>query len=292
MKIGFIGFGEAAYHITRGLLTEGIKDIRAFDINVDHPSLGFVIKNRVEELGITLDKSLENLIKNSDVVICATSAKYAIKIAKEAAEFLTNSMIYVDMNATSPMVQKEIEEITQDRCKFVDAAVVESIPTFQHKVPILVSGSGADEFIEISKKYGMDVLKISDEAGSASAIKVARSTFMKGLTTLLIESLVISKKYNVDNFIMESLNNTLTGKHLTITAKNLLTRTALHAERRVAEMDDVIKTLEESDVNALMSHATKAKLSYIAEMKLNEHFNFEEPKDYGDVVEAIIKLDK
>lgn len=292
MKIGFIGFGEAAYHISSGLLEDGLEQIYTFDVNVDHPSFGSLIKKRVEELNIKLADTLESLIENTDVVICATSAKYAKSIAREAVQFLTKRQIYVDINATSPMVKEEIAQIIQERCQgFVDAAVVESIPNYKHKVPILVSGKGASRFIQLGKSFGMNLKEINDKPGSASAIKMARSTFMKGFTMLLLETLTISNKYKVDELIVESINESLTGKHLEITANNLLTRTAIHAERRVAEMEEVIKTLDRSNVDSLMSQATKAKLNHLVQLEINKYFNFEQPQHYADVVDAINKLD-
>ncbi|MDT8861836.1 DUF1932 domain-containing protein [Alkalihalobacillus sp. MEB130] len=291
MKVGFIGFGEAAYHISSGLLEDGVEQIYAFDVNVDHPSFGSIIKKRVEELKVDLATTLEDLIKHTDVVICATSAKFAKSIAKEAVPFLTDKQIYVDMNATSPMVKEEIADIIQDQCQFVDAAVVESIPNFKHKVPILVSGKGASGFIQLSKKIGMNVTVINDQPGSASAIKMARSTFMKGFTALLLETLSISNKYNVDELIMESINESITSKPLKITANNLLTRTAIHAERRVAEMDEVIKTLDQSNVDSIMSQATKEKLMYLVHLEVNKYFDFEQPHHYAEVVDAINNLD-
>ncbi|GAE35030.1 DUF1932 domain-containing protein [Halalkalibacter akibai] len=293
MKIGFIGFGEAAYHISSGLQTEEVERIHTFDINVDHPSFGSKIKERAEELNIVLEGTLKDLISHSDVIICATSAKFALSIAKEAVPFLTEDKIYVDINATSPMVKEEIEQIVSSKCRyFVDGAVVESIPNYKHKVPILVSGKGASEFIEVGKCLGMNLTRINDKPGSASAIKMSRSIFMKGFTMLLLETLSLSNKYDVAPLIMESLNQSITGKYLEVTANNLLNRTAIHAERRVTELEEVIKTLEEANVNSLMSQATKEKLSYLVQLELNKFFNYEQPQNYADVVAAINSIEK
>ena len=35
LRIGFVGFGEAAFHIAKGLRQPGIASITAFDINTD-----------------------------------------------------------------------------------------------------------------------------------------------------------------------------------------------------------------------------------------------------------------
>lgn len=287
-KLGFVGFGEASYYISSGLVTEGATQINVFDINVDHPSLGSMIKSRANEINANLMPTLGELIENSELIICATSAKYATSIAREAVPFLKDYHIYVDINATSPMAKEEISDILiPTNANFVDAAVVESIPNYKHKVPILVSGNGTDHFLKIGNNYGMNLTKINDQPGSASAIKMARSTFMKGLTMLLVETLAISSKFNVEDLIMDSLNESITKNPLQTTANTLLTRTAIHAERRVAEMDEVVKTLASMEVDSIMSEATKSKLNLLVEMEINQYFDYQTPQHYDAVVKAI-----
>jgi 3-hydroxyisobutyrate dehydrogenase-like beta-hydroxyacid dehydrogenase len=289
--IGFIGFGEAAYLISKGLLRDGIKDIYAFDINSKDQKLGQVITARSQELGVELTDSLEELFNNSDIVICATSAKAAELIAKDASQYLKPHHIYVDINATSPMVKESIADVVAtSSASFVDAAVMESVPLKQHKVPIFISGSGAMSFQNLMSQYGMNLTYINETAGSASAIKMIRSVFMKGFTMLLLETLDASHQYGVTDLIMNSIHESITNKPLEETANMLLTRTSIHAERRVAEMNDVIKTLENLQVDSSLSQATKAKLQNLVDINLKEYFNNELPGHYVEVLNALKQL--
>jgi hypothetical protein len=52
--IGFIGFGEAAYHIAKGLRQSGVPRILAYDIHSDTPGRGELIRRRAEETGVRL----------------------------------------------------------------------------------------------------------------------------------------------------------------------------------------------------------------------------------------------
>ena len=52
MKIGFIGFGEAAYNLAIGLKGEGLEGIRACDAMQDHPERGQFVRARAAEAGV------------------------------------------------------------------------------------------------------------------------------------------------------------------------------------------------------------------------------------------------
>jgi pyrroline-5-carboxylate reductase len=100
--IGFIGFGEASYSISSGLVDEGVTGIKAYDVMTYDPKLGVNISKRAKELQVDLRDNLQSLIEGSDIIFCATSAKYAVPIAKEITPFLRENQIYVDINAASP----------------------------------------------------------------------------------------------------------------------------------------------------------------------------------------------
>ncbi|GGB48247.1 6-phosphogluconate dehydrogenase [Lentibacillus populi] len=291
-KLGFIGFGEAAYQISSGLIHEESQEIIAFDVSQDHPKLGQLIRNRAEELGVTLMSSLKELVLNSHIVVSAASAKYALTVAKEALPYLNSKHLFVDINAASPMVKEEISTLISGVSNFVDVAVVESIPKFKHKVPLLISGKGSSYFSEFGNKVGMDITIIDDKPGSASAIKMIRSIFMKGFTMLLIETLSAGEKFGVNDLIVESIDHSIRDKPLKDTADLLITRTATHAERRVSEMEEVIKTLDKLNVNSLLSKATEEKLRLLVETDLKKHFINNTPENFKEVLQQIDVAEK
>src|SRR5699024_9389638 len=242
---------------------------------------------RAMELNIELKPNLKELITNADIIINATSAKFALSVAEEALPHLTSEDIYLDFNAGSPMDMEKISELFEGKTNFVDVAVVESIPKFKHQVPLLLSGKGAEKFRQIAIEIGMNVEVVSDDAGKSSAIKLIRSIFMKGFTMLLLETLSASEKYKIYDYILNSIENSITKTSLEETANLLITRTATHAERRVAEMSAVIDTLDGMNVNSKMSEATKEKLEDIVNSDIGQYFVDEEPKDYKEIIDKI-----
>ena len=48
-RLGFVGFGEAAFHLAKGLREAGVKRTVAFDIHMHTPGLGEKIQARAQE---------------------------------------------------------------------------------------------------------------------------------------------------------------------------------------------------------------------------------------------------
>src|SRR5699024_751674 len=288
LTIGFIGYGEASYLISKGLKNEGVDDQIAFDINMSDSLLGPEIKKRVSRTNIKTANSLEELCEKSTILLCATSASVAEKIAQEVQQFLKKEHLYIDLNASSPMVQQNISHyISDSKAKFVDAAVMESVTAHGHKVPLFLSGDGANYFEELGTAYGMNLKYIAEEAGASSAIKMFRSIFMKGFTNVLLETLEASEKYNVSNVVLESLDNSIRKGPLDEYANMLINRTSIHAERRVAEMDEVIKTLDSLNVEPTMSKATKQKLQSVVDKRIKEKLNGKQPNSFTEVISML-----
>lgn len=289
--LGFIGFGEAAFHICSGLHEAGVTGIEAFDIMATDPQLGPLVRERAAGAQVTLISSLKEMLGKVEVILCATSAKSALAVAKEAQPFLREGHLYADLNSASPRVKSEIGAlIGQTGALFVDSAIMALVPPHRHKVPMSVSGTGARLFAEQFAPWGMDITYINDRAGSSSAIKMLRSIFIKGLAALLFEALTASRKAGVDREIMESIRETIEEQPFEQLTNLLLTRNSVSAERRVAEMSEVISTLEEMDLDSSVSRAARTKLQAMVEMDLKAHLDHKPPAHYTRVLDAIIEL--
>ncbi|PAV31110.1 hypothetical protein CIL05_00170 [Virgibacillus profundi] len=287
-NIGFIGFGEAAFHICEGLQKEGNVAVWSYDVQVDHPVAGKLIKERAKATNVTLVNSLKELIDNSGIILCATSAKYAVSIAEEASAYMDESKYYIELNSTSPAVKEEISLIIEKvKGKFVDGAILGAVPTEKHKVPIVVSGNGASDIASEMNQYNMNITYLNDMPGSASAIKMCRSIFMKGFTALMIEMLLASQSYGIDEKVLKSIENTISHKPLEEVVNLLVTRAAIHAERRVSEMGEVLKTLTELNSPSKMSKQTMEVYQFIVDKNLKETFNHVAPDDYHEVLKAL-----
>jgi 3-hydroxyisobutyrate dehydrogenase-like beta-hydroxyacid dehydrogenase len=287
VKLGFIGFGEAAFNIAKGLKGEGLNGIMAYDKFWKDAPGSELIGRRAGEAHVKLLPTLQELVESSEMVVSAVSADMAVSLAKASSPFLKAGQIYVDINATSPMTKEEIDQIISPVAVFVDCAVMGPVPTYKHKVPVSVSGKGAKEFSEAMSPFGMNITFMDAPAGSASASKMFRSIFMKGFVTLLLEMLVAAHKYQVEDDVLLSVKETLTAGPLLEVVNGLVGRGVIHSERREHEMDEVIATLETLKVDGTMSKATKAKLRWCTQLGLKGYFKGVPPKDFHEIFEAI-----
>ena len=204
--IGFIGFGEAAFNIAKGLMGEGLTNIHAYDKYWNIEPQSELVKKRAMEANVTLAVSVQNLIDQVDIVISAVSANLVVPIARESAAFLRKDQIYVDVNSAAPTTKVEASRLIADRALFVDAAVMGPVPGNGHKVPILASGSGSELFQKTMVPYGMKISVMPGPVGGSSASKMFRSIFMKGFVMLLLETVIASKVTCCKQIITDIVN--------------------------------------------------------------------------------------
>ena len=289
MNIGFIGFGEAAYNIAAGLKDEGFSKIQAYDKYSDASPRGELIRTRADEIGVKLCPSLQELVQSSDMILSTVSADMAVELARQAKPFLHPDKIYVDMNATSPMTKEAVDSIISTEAKFVDCAIMGPVPPYRHKVPMLVSGKGAELFSKEMVPYGMTISVMDGPAGGASASKMFRSIFMKGFVMLILEMIVAARRYGIEDDVLLSVEKTLTNGPFTEVINGLVTRGVIHSERREHEMEEVLATLDALDLDSIMSRATKEKLRWCTGLGLREYFKGIPPSDFHEIFNLLEK---
>ncbi|RAS86267.1 DUF1932 domain-containing protein [Priestia endophytica] len=295
MKLGFIGFGEAAFELSIGLKQEGLETICTHDVMLDHPTFGPQIKERAKQAQVELEYTPKSLLMREDLamLIVAVPANKAYEVSNSLKPYLKKELIYIDVSASTPDIKRKISNSLKERgVSFVDASMMGPLPVYKHKVPILASGEGTDAFIDIMSQYGMDISKVSEKPGDASAVKLIRSIFMKGLPALLIEMLEAAHKFGVEDLVISSISETMNSKNFEETMNRLVTGTSIHALRRSMELEGSIEMLESSNLSSLMSKASKDKLQLLAELNLKEKFQGKTPENWLDVIMAFEDTNK
>jgi 3-hydroxyisobutyrate dehydrogenase len=289
LKIGFIGFGEAGYAIAEGLNGEGPNDLFACDVGANSPEIGDKIRNHAKKAGVVLVDSLEELADKSDVIFSVVVANVALQVAEDVASYLNPRHIYVDLNSTSPAIQQQVGEvISQAGADFVEAAVMAAVPKHGHRVPMLLGGKAAPKFVGLMGRSGMNLEILSESVGSASAVKMSRSIIIKGLEALILECLLAAGSYGVEQRVLDSLGESFPGLDWSKLADYLMSRNAMHGERRAHEMEEAARTLEAMGVEPIMSGAAAQRLLWSAGLGLKDHFSDQRPpKTYHEVLRAV-----
>ena len=288
MKIGFIGYGEAAYNISLGLKGEGVTGIRANDAMMDDPVMGKQVHARAEEAGVTLISSAKEVAQWADVLFAAVPSSFTLDVCHEIQDVLRPDLLYVDVSASTPTTKETIWNTVKDTgVLFVDAAMLGSLPKDKHKVPITASGNGAAKFYETMTPCGMKITLAGEKAGAASAIKLVRSIFMKGISTLMIEMLQAADAYGVTDEVVASVGKSMDNIPFTSHLDRLVTGSALHCVRRAAEMKGSIAMLKEAGLMDDMTVATKHRLEALAPYEFAKQYVDKKPAGYQEIIEAI-----
>ncbi|WP_175638403.1 DUF1932 domain-containing protein [Metabacillus schmidteae] len=287
MNLGFIGFGEAAFEIASGLKKYESLMVTAYDPLWNVEEFSSLILKRANEANATLVEFPELVLGEVDAVIVAVPADKALDVSKQLKPYIKNELIYIDVSASGPDIKKEIAlNVNEKGGKFVDAAMMGPLPVYKHQVPILASGDGTDIFLDLMKNYEMNMTKVSNTPGEATAVKLIRSIHMKGIAALYLELLEAAHEFNVEKLVIDSISETMNGRSFEETMNRLVTGTSIHALRRSVELGGTIDMLDTANVDSIMSQAAKVKLERLADFNLREKFKGEKPEHWQQVIEA------
>lgn len=289
MKLGFIGFGEAAYHLCVGLGQEGSIQMCATDKMAQDPNLGSLILRRAADAGVTLVSSATQAVDWADIVFAAVPSSVTMEACREAKGALRPGQIYADVSASTPRTKQSIWEALQETgVLFVDAAMLGSLPKDKHKVPITASGNGAEAFRAAMTPYGMNISVIGETAGSASAIKLVRSVYMKGLSMLMLEMMLAADAYGITEEVVSSISRSLDRIPFVNHLDRLVASSAIHCRRRAAELKGSEEMLREEEIPSRMTAAAKEWLEALE----NYDFPSARPGGWQAVVEAMRKTER
>jgi 3-hydroxyisobutyrate dehydrogenase-like beta-hydroxyacid dehydrogenase len=291
LRIGFVGFGEAAFHITRGLRQAGAGDFVAYDIHTHTPGRGAKIRRRAEETGTRLLESNAELAAAADWIWSAVTSDQAAAAAAQNAPFLAARHLYADLNSVSPAVKQTIAlQIGATGARFVEIAMMQPVPPYGHRVPILAGGDAAAEFAERMKPFGMRI-EITGEVGRAAATKMFRSIMIKGLEALITECVLAAGRYGAEQGVFASLAESYPGIDWPALADYMIGRVVEHGERRAREMEEVAETLESIGIEPIMASATARRQQWSADVGLKRYFGGEPPKNHREFLDAVAELE-
>jgi 3-hydroxyisobutyrate dehydrogenase-like beta-hydroxyacid dehydrogenase len=284
----FIGFGEAGSHCSESLREAGVVRIAAYDILLDDPKQGPPMREKADRIGVTACDTQAEAIAGADIVYSTVVCEASVPVAEEAARHLKTEQYYLDFNSISPGNKRKVAAaIAPSGARFVEASVMSGVPGNGHRVPMLLGGTGARDFMTLVEPLGYNVEFAQEEVGLASATKMVRSIMMKGMDALYLECMRAANHFGFEQQILDSVDATIAGRNWTENANRVMPRTAVHAARRADEMGQVAETLREIGLEPLMAEATEKRLRWCADLGLKQLYADGPTDDYRDVLEKI-----
>jgi 3-hydroxyisobutyrate dehydrogenase-like beta-hydroxyacid dehydrogenase len=243
LKIGFIGFGEVASTLAKSFKSEGLEVYTCLEGRSPKTV------ESAQSSSVNICPSFNQLADISDIILAAVVPAQAVNVAKIIGKNFEG--LYVDLNNVSPSTVKEaLQQISKG--KTVDAAIMGSVARGL-SVPIIASGKHARDFAELNS-LGMNIEVVGNEIGQASAVKMLRSAYTKGVSALLFESLYAAYQMKIDDLVLKYLAET-EGPNFTESATSRIKNSIVHGERRTQEIEEVLNFLSEYE-DPLMTQAT------------------------------------
>ncbi len=270
-KIGFIGFGEVGRTFAQEMKAKGA-EVFYFDI----------LEKKPEEWVTFLP--LKDLIHRCDIILSTVTTDVARGVAEQAVACLGSDKTYADMNSTSVSAKKRIAEIIRPSgAHFIEGAILSAVGETGPKASILVSGKTAQEFSWLMNRLGLiNVKYLSPNIGEASLVKMIRSIFSKGVECLLLEMLIAGKRAGIVDYLWNDIVDFMTKNSFERVAENWIKTHPLACERRYHEMVQVLETLEDLDIEPIMTRGTRDFFQRSKALGLEKIFGIK-PDDFWHV---------
>ncbi len=242
--VALIGFGEVGRIFAEGLRGKGVAHITAYD-----PLLA-------QSESVEVAASAAQAAMGAGLVISAVTAAQAMAAAQSVIGGLGQGAFFLDLNSASPGVKAAAAKaIDAAGGRYVEAAVMSSVPPKGLKTPMLLGGPHAKDFLEYAASLDLDARVFADVVGPASATKMCRSVMIKGVEALLAECLLTARHYGVEGTVLDSLSDLLPHPDWRKQAAYMISRSLVHGKRRAEEMREVAVTVAEAGVEPLMSRS-------------------------------------
>jgi 3-hydroxyisobutyrate dehydrogenase-like beta-hydroxyacid dehydrogenase len=266
-KIGIIGYGEVGKIFAAGLKAKtGVATVAAWDVKFAHEASGGVELAHAAQAGMQACASMQALCEASSFIISAVTASNTLAVAQEAAQFIREGTVFLDLNSASPGTKQQCAALIDAAGgQYVEAGVMTSVPPYGIGVPMLLGGRRSPDMQSLLSNWELDVKVVSSEIGVASAIKMCRSVMIKGLEALVIESYSAARAYGVEDHMIATLQETFPSIDWQKQGAYFFSRVVQHGKRRAEEMRESARTVQEAGFEPMMTRAIADKQQWVAD---------------------------
>ncbi|MEH2562466.1 DUF1932 domain-containing protein [Bradyrhizobium sp. AZCC 2289] len=265
-NIGLVGYGEVGRILAEDLRKQDVK-IAAYDIKLRSDQAGGALRDHAATHGVALTTSHADLAAQSDFIVSAVTASQAVPVAEACAGAVKQGAWFLDFNSASPGAKQRAADLIDGKGgRYVEGAVMTSIPPYRIKVPLLLGGAGAATLAPLLVELGFDAKVASQELGVASAVKMCRSVMIKGMEAMVIEAFTTARAYGVEDAVLASMKETFPGIDWEKQGAYFFQRVIEHGRRRSEEVREVAETVREAGLTPWSAQGTAERQAFIADL--------------------------
>ena len=213
--------------------------------------------------GVELAASLEDAVRDADIVLTLTAASAGRAVAGAAATAMRDDAVYADFTSAGPGDKRGLVELFGSRdVRLLDVAILGPVIQLGVSTPLMVAGEGGEVVAQLMRSVGAPVEVVSTEIGDAMAHKLLRSVFMKGLASVVVEAVSAGEAAGREVWVREQIARMIAGDGQAVIDR-FLTGTRKHAARRSVEMRSTGAYLRELGVPSEMTDASASAMERI-----------------------------
>lgn len=241
MRTGFLGYGEAARAFHESLAAESVSFI-AYDLKLAEPESG--MRAAMLERGAEPCDAIAGLAE-ADWIFSAVTADQSLLAVEPLLAHLRQGQVFIDINSVSPDRKRATASLVEGAgAVYLDMAVMAPVHPRKHRTPVLIAGGDAGRLLPQLAELGFSASVAGDRPGAATAIKMVRSLFVKGLEAITVEALLAAEASGCFDEILVSISASFPGLDWPRFAEYQFERTTVHGKRRAAEMRESAATLD------------------------------------------------
>jgi len=290
-QVGLVGYGEVGRILAEDLRAQGVA-VAAYDLKLDGPQAA-PLRDHAATHGIVLKGSHAELAQASDFIVSAVTASQAVPVAQSCAPAVKRGAWFLDFNSASPGAKQRAAALIDGAGgRYVEGAVMTSIPPYRIKVPLLLGGAGAAELAPSLVALGFDAKVASAKLGVASATKMCRSVMIKGFEAMVIESFTTARAYGVEDAVLASLKETFPGIDWEKQGAYFFQRVIEHGRRRSEEVREVAQTVREIGLDPWSASGTAERQAWVADLADQGLFGAKGTKGFARSADWRIEADR
>jgi len=264
--VGLVGYGEVGRILAEDLGERGVLQVSTYDIKLGTSAEG-PLRDHAARHGVALAASHTELAARADLIVSAVTASQAVPVAAACAPQLKGAAWFLDFNSASPGAkQRAAALIDAAGGRYVEGAVMTSIPPYRIRVPLLLGGGNAATLQPLLATLGFDAKVASEELGVASATKMCRSVMIKGLEAMVIESFTTARAYGVEDQVIASLLETFPAIDWERQGAYFFQRVIQHGRRRAEEVREVAETVRDAGLEPWSASGTAERQAWVADL--------------------------
>jgi 3-hydroxyisobutyrate dehydrogenase-like beta-hydroxyacid dehydrogenase len=264
-NVGLVGYGEVGRILAEDLRAQDVKVI-AYDIKLGGSKAG-TLREHAAVHCVKLAVSHADLAAQADFIVSAVTASQAVAVAQACAPAVKQDTFFLDFNSASPGAkQRAATLIDASGGRYVEGAVMTSIPPYRIKVPLLLGGATADELAPLLMQLGFNAKVASKQLGVSSAVKMCRSIMIKGFEAMTIECFTTARAYGVEDAVLASFTETFPGIDWEKQGAYFFQRVIEHGRRRAEEVREVAETVREIGLTPWSAQGTAERQAWVADL--------------------------